>query len=165
MNKLLFAMVVFSATCKAVDINVAAEYTKDALKRYESAVQKCIESRTSIVSLTDADKATLKSIQYSPAIIPYLEERAFSLCTMEEKMRYTEALILLEKANTSDANVEISKWIAQQKQDNFHVVELKIHLAYRALPTDIKTKLESLEGLHKPFNGLYLQQLIWPETK
>ena len=165
MNKLLLAMTFFCATCKAVDLDLATKYTQDTFKRYESAVQECLENRPSTFTLTDEEKSALKSIQYSPAIIPYLEERAFSLCASDAKMRYIEALILLEKLNETHANTKVSEFITQHKSDHFHIVELEIQLNYNELPLNVRVKLESLESLRKPFNGLFLQQQIWPETK
>lgn len=165
MNKALIVLFFYSVACHATDLDSAVKLTYDASTRYETAVKMCMENRTSIVSLTIEEHNILANIPYSPSIIPFLEERAFSLCAMEEKMMYMEALILLEKLNNIQRQAKVTEFIRQQKEDSFHLVELEIKLNFRELSPITREKLKSIESLQKPFNGLHLKELVWPDAK
>ncbi|PKM18888.1 MAG: hypothetical protein CVV11_10735 [Gammaproteobacteria bacterium HGW-Gammaproteobacteria-15] len=165
MNKLLLITLFFSAGIQATSVEKALQYTTSAYEHYEATLQQCMDGRSPNILLTQDEIKTLSGIPYSEEIIPYLEERAFALCTLEEKMLYTEALILLEKLHEKQPDARVAAFIHQHKQDNFHLIELEIKINYMKLSPQIREKLGSVATLHKPFNGVALQQIAWPDAK
>lgn len=164
MNKLLFAFACLSWSVNAVDADDAVAYTRTALAEYEAAAERCMKAKKNNISITSNELGLLTPIRYSEAIIPYLEQQAFLKCVSKQKLNYTETLILLEKLNESVKNEEISHFVKQQKADNFHLIELEIKLDYMKLPLDTRERLESVKALHTPFDGVKLQEMIWPTS-
>lgn len=162
MNKLLLALACLSWSVNAVDAAYAVAYTRTTQAEYSAAVERCMNAKRTNISLTANELSLLMSIPYSEAIIPYLEQKAFLKCVSKQKLNYTEALILLEKLNESVKSDEVSRFIKLQKADNFHLIELEIKLDYMKLPIDTRERLESVKTLHTPFDGVKLQETIWP---
>ncbi|GAB57728.1 hypothetical protein [Rheinheimera nanhaiensis] len=162
MNKLLIAITLLPYGLNASDITEAFSYAQTTQAAYETATEYCLQQRKTEISLTSTELNLLTKIPYSEAIVPYLEQRAFLKCVSETKLNYIETLVLLERLNASVKSEEVSRFIRQQKEDNFHLIELEIKLDYMKLPLDVRERLESISSLHAPFDGVKLQELIWP---
>lgn len=164
MNKVLLACACLSWSVNALDASDAIAYTRTAQTEYEAAAERCLNARKTNIAITPDELNLLTQIPYSEAIIPYLEQRSYEKCVSKQKLNYIEALILLEKLNEAVKSEEVSRFIKQQKTDNFHLIELAIKLDYMKLPLETRERLESVKALSTPFDGVKLQEMIWPAS-
>ncbi|WNO60334.1 hypothetical protein [Rheinheimera sp. MMS21-TC3] len=164
LSKLLLVLILISGTAKSITLESAMQYSQSKFNQYEETLQKCMESRNSEITLTVDERKLLSNISYTPFIILYLEDRAFQLCALEEKSVYIESLILLENLNKDKFNKEVVKYLQNHKLNNFNATDLEIKINYSQLPSETRQKLEKIQTLQIPFNGLALKELVWPNN-
>ena len=153
----------FCLLANADELKFAIDYSKKSFQAYEKRVGACRVIQRQHTTPTKAELKRLQSVQYSPYILPYLEERAFNQCVMAEKAQFMEALLTLEQFSKSARNQELADYINKQKSENFSTSSLKVLADYMVLPETTRQTFESAESLQKPFNGILMLETIWPQ--
>ncbi|MGP9800001.1 hypothetical protein [Rheinheimera sp. NSM] len=153
----------FCFSAPADELKFAIDYSEKTFQAYDERVGACRLIQRQHTAPTEAELKRLQSMQYSPYILPYLEERAFNQCVMAEKAQFMEALLMLEQFSKSAKNQKLTDYVNKQKSENFHASSLKVLADYMMLPETTRQTFESVESLQKPFNGILMLETIWPQ--
>lgn len=153
----------FCFSAPADELKFAIDYSEKSFQAYEKRVGACRVIQRQHAAPTQTELKSLQSVQYSPYILPYLEERAFNQCVIAEKAQFMEALLMLEQFSKSAKNQKLTDYVNRQKAENFHASSFKIFADYMTLPETTRQTFESVESLQKPFNGILMLETIWPQ--
>ncbi|GMQ47340.1 hypothetical protein VB10N_23390 [Vibrio sp. 10N] len=139
-----------------------SELIKKNFVSYESKHAACM-GLAEETALTGKDIARLRKLPNIAAEgLGYLSQRAIRECTQPEYTELVRTILMLEAANSTNEEVShLEEQVNSIRKLMFSAVDLNVEIGYFELPNSLRSELESIDSLNKPFNLLDAYQRAW----
>ncbi|AZG74786.1 hypothetical protein [Shewanella livingstonensis] len=159
----LFFILITSSSQVLADeyLDFGMNVLSDKFTAFEVKHDKCL-SISKMNQLSENSIDILKQLPISAGeALGYLHLKAMRLCVGDEYTALLQVLLDLEYENKKNQNTFVSQEIDKIKLLIFSVSELKAQKKFDSLPAGYRSKLQSVEGINKPFDMTNAFERAW----